>query len=30
MEDPGPFHRSVREVEAFIQDKYNNGSMGET
>jgi sugar/nucleoside kinase (ribokinase family) len=28
MEDPGPFHRSIGEVEAFIQAKYNHGSLG--
>ena len=28
MENQGPFNRSISEVEAFIQDKYNGGSNG--
>jgi len=28
MEDPGPFNRSISDVEAFMQDKYNYGSPG--
>jgi hypothetical protein len=24
MENPGPFNRSLREVEAFIWDKYHS------
>jgi sugar/nucleoside kinase (ribokinase family) len=28
MENPGPFSRSVREVESFIQEKYSHGSIG--
>jgi sugar/nucleoside kinase (ribokinase family) len=27
MESPGPFNRSVREVEIFIQEKYNHESF---
>jgi len=27
MEDLGPFNRSIGEVEAFIHDKYNHGSI---
>jgi sugar/nucleoside kinase (ribokinase family) len=29
MENPGPFDRSIHEVEAFIQEKYNYGSIEE-
>ncbi len=28
MENPGPFDRSLSEVEAFIQEKYNHSSIG--
>jgi len=27
MEDLGPFNRSVSEVQAFIHEKYNHGSI---
>jgi sugar/nucleoside kinase (ribokinase family) len=27
MEDLGPFNRSMREVESFIHEKYNHGSV---
>jgi sugar/nucleoside kinase (ribokinase family) len=27
MEDLGPFNRSIREVESFIHEKYNDGSI---
>jgi sugar/nucleoside kinase (ribokinase family) len=27
METLGPFHRSIREVESFIHEKYNHGSI---